>query len=190
MFITAAEVMTRMQIETSLETIVSAVLPGAIDQAFKATKNNLHIPGMSVQSWGISFDAAAKTITDSIGNFTGYYLHPNGITPLKFQAGMLIHIEGSVLNDGVYTIESVNDNVITVTSSDTLYDELSGALINITMVKADEGFKNGVAQLCAFFLNTNYGVSSDSIGNYSATYTKLDEALRAFFAGYYRITFK
>jgi hypothetical protein len=169
--------------------LIDKIIPGAIEKAFKAVNNYAHVPGMTIESWGISFDADARTITDDNGNFTGYYTHENGITPLKFQPDMFIHIQGSVLNDRIFEIASVNTNVIMVKSGSTIYDEAKGSLIKVTMVNLDEGYKLAIAQYIAAILVLQYGMKSENIGNYSASYQSLSEAESTIFKGYRKVSF-
>lgn len=164
---------------TTYDSRIKALLPGAISDGFMATNNFFHVPGMVIESYNISF--SGYTLTDGTGNFTGYYTHENGITPISFQAGMYIHVEGSVMNDGVYEIDSISNNIITAKS--TFFTEAAGALVNIHVMKIENAFKQAVAFLIGHYLESKFGVSSERFDNYSVTFKDSRAARAELFAG-------
>ena len=167
---------------------IAALIPGAEAAAFKYTRNYFHISGMSIQSDEITF-ATARTITDGTGNFIGYYWEPSEtVGPVVFQAGMYIHIEDSVLNDGHFLIDTVSSNVITLDSNEELFAEAAGALVRISAMKVDEGFKLAIAQLINSQLNKKSGVKSEKFDDYSVTFESEQESIKNLFSPYKKIT--
>jgi hypothetical protein len=76
-----------------------------------------------------------------------------------------------------------------VKSGSTIYDEAKGSLIKVTMVNLDEGYKLAIAQYIAAILVLQYGMKSENIGNYSASYQSLSEAESTIFKGYRKVSF-
>jgi hypothetical protein len=92
-----------------------------------------------------------------------------------FAAGDEIVIDGSYRNNGYYTISTVSTYTVTLqASAGTVVSEISGASIVIGVVNWPIGIKPVVANMIKYDMDvrpTLKGVSSESIGDYSVTYT-------------------
>lgn len=175
-----------LQIESSdisKDSIIDALLAPAEDKGFAITKNYFHIRNQFIQNYQVSFTAATRKITNLSGDFI-----QTGLSPNRFQAGLYIHAEGSVLNDGVKLISSVTATELVVSSDDTLFNEDAGALVKISLMKIPEGFKQAIADYIGYLINKRTNVKSESIGKYSVTYTSDEEAAKNIFRPWMRIT--
>jgi hypothetical protein len=106
---------------------------------------------------------AADTITDSDSEF---------VSGAEFEDDMDILIEGSLSNDGAYTIDTVAAGTLTLTTDDDLIDEDAGEEVTITRLKWPKGILKYVAQMiwhsCVNIKSSS--VKSERIGDYSVTY--------------------
>jgi len=99
-----------------------------------------------------------------------------GFTEDNFLADMDIYVEGSLLNDGFYTISTVTSTVMTLTTADELTDETVSTediTITITQVKWPKGIKPIIANMIRYDMIDRVGrsgVKSERIGNYAVTY--------------------
>ncbi len=183
MIITVAEVNSLLQISGKDEAI-EALIPSAEGQAIDYTKNPFHIPGQYVEGYQISFVASTKKIINLQGDFitNDYY------NPVRFQAGLLIHVQNSVLNDGFFTISAAAAGELTLSADDTLFDEEAGSLIRIDLVKVNIGFKLALAKFIGFLLEGDkQNMQSESIGDYSYTRKADEQVMSSFFNGYRKI---
>lgn len=170
---------------SSLELQISAIIPGAIQKAFKVTQNYCHVKGQYIKSYFISFSAADKKIMITGGGF-----QTNGYNPIRFQSGMYFHIKGSVLNNNkVVKSLTVTNTEIVLVSSETLFDEEAGSFVSIYMMDVDDGFKSAIVDYIGYKLRTaNYkGVSSEKFDDYSVSFDDSSKVLSEYFSGYKKI---
>jgi len=163
---------------------IDAIIPGAVKKAFKASQNYHHISDQYVESYQISFDSAQKKISLSGGGFL-----TTGLNPIRFSAGMYIHIENSVLNNGIKFLATVSNTELTLDASEVLYDEDVGSLVKISLMNIDDGFKSAIVEFVGYKLSTGKkkGVNSEKLDDYSANYRSEQEALVQIFSGYKKI---
>lgn len=182
--ITATEVIEELGLSNSAYSQIEKIIPGAINKAFRATNNYCHVPGQYVRSHYISFNAANKTITLNSGGF-----QTNDLNPIRFQAGMYIHVKGSILNNKVFLTSSVTNTLITLDSTETLFDEEEGSLVTIYMMDVDEGFKSAIIDYIGYKLKTSKskGISSEKFDDYSVSFDDEAKVLSSFFSGYKKI---
>ncbi len=187
MIIETTEVNNILQL-SGKDTEIGNVRKYAESHAIDFTKNPFHIKGQCVQGYSFTFTASTKKINNALGNFitTEHY-------PIRFQAGLYIHVQGSVLNDGFYKLASVTATELTVVSTDVLFDEADGGYITINLVKFPDGFKLALAKYIGHLINANAlsksGIHSETLDNFSVTYKDNDnhKLLRQYFSGYMRI---
>ncbi len=207
MIISLTEAKTFLQIPATVSTyddLINQLIPHVEVMAMERTRNFFHAQPQLIGA-GISFAAATKTITNIAGNFLSLVPYPLGtrygsivdnddlletyILRVKFQAGMYVHIEQSLLNDGIHLIKSVPDgNTIVLDDNDTVFDESMGMLVRITRMNFKPGLKLAFSRLIGFYLIKNYGVKSKSLGDYSETYKNEDEAYDQILKPYRRVT--
>jgi len=183
MIITVAEINSLLQISGKDEAI-EALIPSAEGQAIDYTNNPFHIPGQYVEGYQISFSSTDKKIINLQGDFVtdDYY------NPIRFQAGLLIHVQNSILNDGFFTISAAAADELTLSSDDILFDEEAGSMIRIDLVKVKPGFKLALARFIGLLLEGDkQNMQSESIGDYSYTRKTDEQVLGNFFSGYRKI---
>jgi len=180
MIITVDEVNSILQI-SGKDDAISDIIPFAESHGMDYCKNYFHVEDQTIEGTGISFSAVDKKITNENQNFLSedsYY----------YQAGLYIHVQNSVLNDGIFLIKSVSGNELVVDDNETLSDEDVGALITLDLAKIPKGFKMALAKYVGFLLR---GMSSDlqseSIGDYSYQLKPSENILSQYFSGYRKI---
>ena len=147
---------------TSKDAQIDALLP-AVDQFARAYLNN-EFKNMKVRmsSSEISF-ANPVTINDAGGDFTEN----------KFIAGLVIVVEGSLYNDGVYKIASMTASALTLEVGAELINESAEETVSITMVAYPRSLKLDVALMVSYAIQkaNKEGIQSESLGDYSITFT-------------------
>jgi len=136
-------------------------------------------------------DGAADTITDSDN---GFIKDPPDLRSL-FEVGRKLKVQGSLHNDGYYTIAGITSSTLTLSPEDTLVEEPAGALVilgtgytrnvkvyNNTIVNL-QGLNTGVfmhlAEGCEVYNNLWYNCAWAGMDNVTAGYnTYLDTAIR------------
>ncbi|CAM4186177.1 phage head-tail connector protein [Paenibacillus alkaliterrae] len=164
MIATLAEVKSILQIiDTSKDSVINALLPSVERFILDWTRNQFKQTKVRIQGKGISFDATTKAILDSAG---GFVLR-------KFAPGIQIVVEGSLLNDGVYKINTVTATQLTLTPESVLKAESAGEYVTITMVSYPASLKLDVASMISFAMAkaNKEGIQSESLGDYSVTFT-------------------
>lgn len=157
MIATLNEIKTLLQIsDTSKDDLIDTLTPlvenDIVDytNAFRDKVNYV-----SSNSW-VFTDATTPTISSVSNNFV---------------AGQMIFVEGSMLNDGVYTIDSVSGNTININSLYSLSDENSNYAITIYPLLVPKALKLIFAQMVNFRLDKYINnIKSESLGDYSVTY--------------------
>ena len=110
-----------------------------------------------------------KYYTSNLIGFYGDKVIDGNSGLATFSVGMNIYITGSDNNDGAYTVKQVADGSIRTDKQMTL--ETAGESITIYQVQYPEGLKLAVANMVGFQLNQTQGVTSESIGDYSVSYS-------------------
>jgi len=155
------EVKTLLKItNTDSDNAIDALLPIMTAQITTYCKDNFTSGKVCLTSSEIVFDMD-KTITGSTDdNFEDVYFYEEDV----------ILIQGSILNEGLKTIQSISDNVITVTES--LKSENSGETITISRVDYPDDLKLVMSEMVKGGINTQTGgnISSFSLADYSVSY--------------------
>jgi hypothetical protein len=161
---TQAEVKELLQITaTTWDTMITNLLPVIAKQITAYCKNTFVSDKVKLTSLDLVFAATAKTITGdtSLDNFTTGY----------FYADDVILIEGSIRNDGVYELQTVLNNVLTLKSTDTIKDEaVSDFIVSIQRIDYPGDLKLAFADIVKSFIDVNRGVQHFSLADYSVTY--------------------
>lgn len=126
-----------------------------------------------------------EVATDVIGIETSSIVFVSG-SPSKIQnsdsyfvdAGFVeqmdIRVKGSLYNDGVYHLDGVTADELTLSADDSLTDEDYEAKVTITMVKYPKGIKLPVAKLIGEDLKNTFStkekVISEQVGNTNFNY--------------------
>jgi len=110
----------------------------------------------------VVFDSTNKTITA-----------PTSLDYSKYgiAIGKDISVRGSRYNDGLYTVEAVNTNVITV--SESLNGESLTNLVTVYLVNFPQSLKFIASQIIKHWLlsKSTSGVQSERLGDYSINYS-------------------
>jgi hypothetical protein len=161
---TYTEVKELLQITvTTWDTMITNLLPVIAKQITTYCKNSFTSEKVKLTSFDLVFAGTAKTITGDadLDNFTTRY----------FYADDIALIEGSLRNDGIYTLKTVLNNVLTIADAETLKDELtSDSMVSIWRVDYPDDLKLAFADIVKSFVDTNKGVQSFSLADYSVTY--------------------
>lgn len=177
MIITASEVENILNIsgqEERLETLI----PLAESYAFDYTHNYFHT-AFAITVIG---DFQDNKLTIEYGydfDETEYYDNYSNL-----QAGLFIHIQNSKFNDGIYKINEIDGNILTVNSS-SLVTELNSKFV-LYVSKMTEGYKISLANYIGALLN-NDSISdkqSERIGDYSYSKKSAKDLLSEFFQPY------
>lgn len=164
MIITLSEVKTLLQIGSSYDTLINALLPIIEDQIIDYTKNNF-TKGDGIVKSTLSF--YTHSITDSTLGFDTTYWKP----------GQSIRVDGTDDNDGTYNIDSVSTSAIIVLED--LITETEGNPIQIRKVQYPKGLKLIASDMIKFNLSTSKagsGIKSESIDDYSVTFDECKNA--------------
>ena len=162
--ITTNEVKTLLQITaTATDSLIDTLIPVVTSDVHEYTNNYFQNYKTKIESGTFVFDASLKTLTSEF-NFADDY---------GYATGQDVIISGSLKNNGIHTISSVSDNVITfvATSISTIADEDSNARTTIVKMEYPEALKLVVARMINYYLQENKdNVKSESISRYSVTY--------------------
>jgi hypothetical protein len=154
-------------LSASAATIASNLVPIIQDRICLLT-NNYFQTDLYVQG-NVVFNASAHTIVMSDADFNSE----------NFLASDDILVYNSYRNDGFFTLSSVSGSTLTIISSQSVVDELSGASILISVVKWPKPIK----QIAALMVEYDYSVrpkqsaniKSRSLGPWSESYTSGSE---------------
>ena len=109
------------------------------------------------------------TATDSIAAGTG-----NNWVSFGFADGDEVYLYGSRRNDGYYDVTSVTTVIMTVDSTNTVVDELSGASILVSLVEWPGSLAYAAAQMVKYDYDDRKtraaGLTSQSLGPRSESY--------------------
>ncbi len=163
MIISVEEAKRFLQImDSSKDELIKMLIPIVQDFVVKYTRNYFEIltdkiyrESDKISFWsGIIADADEKLIE-------------SGFIP-----NIHVRVSGSVLNDGIYEVEAVDADALTISADIPLTDEPSGAVVKLTAVKFPEGIKLPVAQLIGYNLEKqrHRGLASERLADWSANY--------------------
>jgi len=162
--ITTNEVKTLLQITaTATDSLIDTLIPVVTSDVHEYTNNYFQNYKTKIESGTFVFDASLKTLTSDYDFAEDY----------GYATGQDVIISGSLKNNGIHTISSVSDNVITfvATSISTIADEDSNARTTIVKMEYPEALKLVVARMINYYLQENKdNVKSESISRYSVTY--------------------
>ena len=170
--ITRAEVKDILQIsgtdkDNAIETMIPIVRDFTIGYCNnKFLNENLYYTASTIGFYG------DKIVDSNSGFVTG-----------GFSAGMDIRVYGSDNNDDSYRIKTITAG--SIQTYDKMTTETVGNSVTLYQVKYPKGLKLAVANMIGFQLNQTQGVSSETIGDYSVSYSgeypkHLLEALRPY----------
>jgi hypothetical protein len=165
---TVAEVKTLLGISgTTYDSQITAYLPIVQSHIleycgigkFRDENKQISVATIAFVEGGVSAD----TITDSGAEF---------ISVAEFEAGMDIYVEGSLSNDGAYTIGTVVAGTITLDTGDDVVDEAAGELITISRIRWPKAIKKFAAMMTWENISAikSGNVKAESVGDYSVTF--------------------
>jgi hypothetical protein len=173
---TTAEVKTILGIaDTTYDTQIEYFLPLVEKDVIEYLNNAFQDGYVYRRSAGtITFNRGDSDTMDSIEDSDGYFLEKG------FADGMDISVEGGYANVGIYTIDSVTADKITLDEygvlipqehSDTRNDNVIGTIL-ISRIKWPDSLKIPVAKMIWYLIDNakTDDVKSESIDDYSITY--------------------
>jgi len=167
--LTATEVTVLTSISASVATIIAKQYIETVEARIPMMLNNYFTSTDIYINSDVTFNATARSITLDSEHWIDY----------GFRAGQNIYIYQSYENDQYATISSISDEVLVLTSSYSVVDELSGASILIALVKWPVDVKAVAADMVYFDSDIRGKVASNiksrSLGPLSESYTTGDE---------------
>jgi hypothetical protein len=101
-------------------------------------------------------------------------LNLNDINTKGFHVGDTIRVYNSIRNDGIFTIDTINQNSLILNDIDEVEDEDAGELIYITRIKYPKALKKVAALMIDFKIkeneNESQGIKKEKIDDYSVEY--------------------
>lgn len=160
--VTADEVVLLTNISATAGTITSSGLIPIVQEKINFITNNFFTTEIN-NSGSMTFDATAKTIVST-----------NDFAVDGFAASDEIYINGSYRNDGYKSVLTVATTTMTLATTETVYNEISGANVIISLVKWPTSLKHVAAQMVAYDYDTRknreQGLTSRTLGPFSETY--------------------
>jgi len=150
----------------SYDKFIEKALPGMKNFLFSVTNNTFEafLDEIYLEADTISFAAGEPaSISDS----------DSGFTDAGFVNGMLIRVSGSLFNDGVYKIKTVNDGKLELELDENLTTESAGRTIEITFVKIPEEAKLFIAKVIEYYFPSKaslQGIESEKFDDYSVKF--------------------
>jgi hypothetical protein len=171
-------------ISTSTETDnaqINALIPIAQDMVFDYMNNLFLNPRVYIRSSAVQFSAPASGANSKITAAAETFIADGFFAEANFV------VAGSLINDGIYRIQSLTDTVLTLTGDTILKTEAAGAAdssILIQRMDVPDPVKLAIAKIVGEDLKKNMSSAaekeSERIGDYSVTYSKTSGPL----AGY------
>ena len=163
MIVTATEVTIYTDISVSAGTITSSGLIPIVQERINLITNNYFLARDMYLQEDFTFSATANTITAE-----------NSFAEEGFIDGDEIFIYNSYRNDGYYAVDSVSDNVLTISSAYSLIAEPTARSVYISVVDWPASIKYVAAQMVKYDYddrkNATPGVKSKSLGPYSVSF--------------------
>jgi hypothetical protein len=163
--VTATQITTFTDISaTTPEAITASGLIPIVQDRIVTICNRAFGTGLERQTT-VTFNATAGTITSSSSDWAG-----DG-----FAAGDEIWVSNSYRNNGFYNVSSITGSVLTVLSTESVVDELSGRSVYFTVVD----WPDELAYVAAWMVKFDYddrksrtaGVTARSLGPFSESYS-------------------
>jgi hypothetical protein len=162
--ITATECTVYSNITASAATITASGLIPIVQERITLMTNNYFLTDLYLQD-AVTFNAAAGTIIADTGDYDS----------VNFLADDDIMVYNSYRNDGYFTLDTVSGSTLTIVSTGTVVDELSGASVLITVVRWPVAVKHVAALMVAYDYDIrpkkSGNVKSHSLGPFSETFT-------------------
>lgn len=146
---------------TSRDNFIQAMIPITYAEIMEYCNNSFSSPDFVIESDEIYFD---HTTTEQIK------LDAGGFAAIGFPSSANLIVSGSRLNDGIYTLSSQTDYILTV--SEQVNDETqttAGYDIKISLAQFPRQFDLIASRMIGYQMNNaaSAGITSQSIGNYS-----------------------
>jgi len=156
------EVKTYLGVTASTHDAIISLLIPEVQQRLTEICNTAFESGVYI-SGSFTWNTSSNAIVQSAGNFLGQ----------GFANGDDIYVSGSYRNDGYHEVLTAGTTSVTIVSSTTIVDELSGASVIVTGVKWPTGIKAAFSALVKYDYSVRMnqmGVQSESVGDYSVSY--------------------
>ncbi len=141
----------------------AGIIPIVQERIRVMCRHNFIVSGIALMS-AVTFNTTAGTIV------AGASYVAQG-----FAAADEFYLSGSYRNNGYLTIASVSTTTITITSTATVIDELSGATVLVSLTRWPDDVPYAAAQLIKYDLEDRLtrggGLSSQSLGPRSESYS-------------------
>jgi hypothetical protein len=148
---------------SSLSTIYEDWIPAVVYDFFDYTYNYFENDRVCLQGQIFEFSTSG-TCTVFGTNFSTWH----------FASGDNIRVCGSIRNDGFFAISTITNDVLTISTDQTLHTELRESHVKITKMDVPESAKMIMSQMIKFRMeNTTATPKSESLGDYSITYGDL-----------------
>jgi hypothetical protein len=161
--VTPEEVVQFTNITASVTSIIESGYIASVQETINMATNNYFVGDLHVQNTMV-FDPVALTIVSG-----------DSFTDFGFADGDEIYICNSYRNDGYQTIATVTGSIITLASGSTIYSELSGRSIMISVVKWPLVVRQVAAQMVRYDYDVrpvrSSGVKSRTLGPLSEQYS-------------------
>lgn len=162
--------------DTADDSRISAILNQGIEaQVLNSLNRRFTSDKIYYSSTTLAFDNSNKQITDSSAEFVTDH----------FITGW-IYIDGSYHNDGYKEVTTVEETALTLAKAPV--EEDTDEIITIYQVKFPSQLKGIIARMIGEILNSNEGISAESIGSVSRTYMgKFSDSLKQELSGMRRL---
>ncbi len=162
--VTAADLTKYSNLSASAATIAIDLIPSIQDRVCIICNNYFTSSDLYLES-EVTFNATARTIIADGEDYDS----------VNLLAGEDVLISGSYRNDGVFTLSSVSGSTLTVISSQSVVDELSGASVLISLIKWPAPVKQAACQMIAYDYDVrpkqSANLKSHSLGPFSENFT-------------------
>lgn len=167
--------------ERDKDTLIELYLPIVQKEIVERTKNTFKSQRVKKAGTGISFTS------ESIVNDDSDFISKG------FRAGQDVIVEGSVSNDGIFEIDELTDEEMTLnlSNSDELFEEAIPYSITVTRVVFPKGLKLIACDILQHYLSNGHNPSktSESIGSFSASYSDYEQKLTEKLSPYMKMSF-
>lgn len=168
MFITATEVTVLSNISVTAATIVAGNYIAMAEERLNYITNNYFQSQISIQN-SLTFNATARTIVAEGLVWADYGFANNDI----------VYLYNSYRNDGYKKVLTVSGSTMTCVTGTTLFSELSGQNILVSMVQFPTSLKYTLAQMIKYDVddrkNTSQNLKSRTLGPWSETFKSDNE---------------
>lgn len=170
MIATLDEIKELLQITvTTYDNLISILIPILTDEVVEYCNNDFVVfndieTEEHFESETISFERVQSKILDSANLFGN----------LNLVGGSDLKIEGSLYNDGYYTVKTKTVSEIKVENGNNITNEVAGLEIIIKRVMFPKGLKLPFSLMVKFHIDKSKGssIKSESVGSYSFTNTE------------------